>query len=116
MIAETQKLLACVVLVTCGNVEEAETIAKTIVTERLAACVNVVGRSEGMQSFFIWDNLLQKENEILLIIKTMPERLPQLENRIHELHSYSVPEFIVLPVILGGQSYMQWIRDSVSQG
>jgi len=66
MVVETQKLLACVVLVTCGNVEEAETIAKTIVTERLAACVNVVGRSEGMQSFFIWDNLLQKESEILL--------------------------------------------------
>jgi len=113
MTVDFQKALACVVLVTCGNVEEAETIAKTIVTERLAACVNVVGHSGGIHSFFIWDDMLQKENEILLLIKTMPEQLSQLKKRIQELHGYTVPEFIVLPVIFGGQSYMQWIQDSV---
>jgi periplasmic divalent cation tolerance protein len=115
MSTETMENQACVVLVTCGTPEEAEMIAETIVIERLAACVNVIGREQPIRSFYMWEGKLQKENEILLVIKTTPSELPQLERRIQELHSYTVPEFIALPLLFGGQSYIEWIKDNVTQ-
>jgi len=115
MSSENMQSEACVVYVTCSTLREAETIAETIVTERLAACVNVIGNENTMRSFYVWEDTLQKESEILLMIKTAPMRLPQLQTRIQELHSYSVPEFIALPIVFGGQSYIEWIKNSVSQ-
>jgi periplasmic divalent cation tolerance protein len=114
MSTESMENQACVVFVTCGTSEEAEMIAETIVKERLAACVNVIGHEHPIRSFYVWKGELQKENEILLVIKTTPTRLPQLETRIQELHRYTVPEFIALPLLFGGQSYIQWIKNSVS--
>ncbi len=107
------KTEACIALVTCGNKDEAERIASHIVNERLAACVNVIGSNDTLTSFYRWEDKLQKEPEILLMIKTTQRGLPQLEARIQALHSYSVPEFIVLPVVFGGQSYLRWIADNV---
>lgn len=115
MLVKNMESDACLVMVTCPNRAEAEQISKTIVTERLAACVNVVGDKSGIRSFYIWENQLQQESEILLLIKTQASQLPQLEKRIQELHSYTVPEFVVLPFIFGGQSYLQWIKNSVDQ-
>ena len=110
---EIMKSEACVVLVTCSTQNEAETIAAKIVTERLAACVNVLGGSNSIKSFYIWEEKLQKETEIMLFIKTTPPLLPRLETRIRELHSYTVPEFIALPIVFGGQSYLEWIKNNV---
>jgi periplasmic divalent cation tolerance protein len=100
---------ACIVLVTCGSPEEADRIAETIVSERLAACVNVVGQGAPIRSFYLWDGQLQKEAEILLVIKTQSAKLPKLGERIRELHSYSVPEFIALPITAGSKAYLDWI-------
>jgi periplasmic divalent cation tolerance protein len=113
MALEIMKNEACVVLVTCGTQNEAESIAEKIVTERLAACVNVLGEGNLIKSFYIWEGKLQKETEILLLIKTTPTLLPRLETRIRELHSYTVPEFIALPIVFGGQSYLEWIKNKV---
>ena len=110
MSLESMKNEACTVLVTCGDQAEAEKIAATIVKERLAACTNLV---PGIQSFYMWEEEFQTETEILLIIKTTPETLPKLENRVRELHSYAVPEFLALPVTFGGQSYIEWIKNNV---
>lgn len=113
MSAEIMRNEACVVIVTCGTKTEAETIAEKIVTERLAACVNVLGDGTSVKSFYIWEGKLQKETEIILFIKTTPDLLSRLEKRIKELHSYTVPEFIALPIVFGGQSYLRWIKENV---
>ena len=105
---------ACIALVTCGNKEEAEHLATQLVTEQLAACVNVIGDNNTLTSIYRWECKLQKEHEFLLIIKTTQANLPQLEARIQELHSYNVPEFIVLPIVFGGQSYLRWITENVN--
>lgn len=104
---------ACLVLVTCGSVEEAERISKAIVTDELVACVNMIGEEHPIRSFYIWEEKLQDEKEYLLLIKTFTSKLPALEARIHELHSYTVPEFIVLPVLYGAQNYIQWMTQCI---
>ncbi|MBX2861812.1 MAG: divalent-cation tolerance protein CutA [Vampirovibrio sp.] len=100
----------CVVIVTCGSSEEATHISKTIVSEKLAACVNVSGP---IQSHYIWNGVLQDDAEYMLLIKTQPNCLPELEKRVKELHSYEVAEFIALPVIGGSQAYLSWVAQSV---
>jgi periplasmic divalent cation tolerance protein len=96
-----------VILVT-APLEEAKTIAKAIVEERLAACVNVVER---VSSFYIWEGELQEDSEALLIIKTVGHNVDALEKRIKELHSYEVPEFITLQVQEGSEEYLAWIDE-----
>ena len=100
---------ACIILVTCGSQEEAERIAETVVTERLAACVNLIGTGSPIQSFYMWDGQLQKDSEILLVIKTQSTRLSILGERIRELHNYSIPEFIALPIVAGSKAYLDWL-------
>ena len=104
---------ACIVLVTCASKEEAEHISETIVSEQLVACVNLVTTHSSIRSFYIWEGKLQNEEEQLLIIKTLVQTLPALEARIQELHSYTVPEFIALPIIYGSENYIQWMSQSV---
>lgn len=104
---------ACVVLVTCSSTEEAEKIAKIVVTEQLVACVNIIGEKNSLRSLHIWENSLQNEAEQLLVMKTFISKLPALETRIKELHSYSVPEFIALPIVYASQNYIQWMTQSI---
>jgi len=108
-----QNNAACVVLVTCNQVKEAEAIAEAIVTERLAACVNIIGAQSPVQSFYIWEGKLQKDSEILLIIKTATVQLSALETRIRALHSYTTPEFIALPIQGGSADYLSWLAHNV---
>lgn len=103
----------CVVLVTCGSRAEAENIAERVVQERLAACVNLIAEGGSIRSFYTWEGALQKEEEWLLMIKTQISLLQSLEKRVKELHSYTVPEFIALPVIGGSSDYLGWLRQSV---
>jgi periplasmic divalent cation tolerance protein len=105
---------ACVVLVTCGSQAEAAVIAERIVIERLAACVNMIAGGSPVRSFYIWEDSLQQDEEWLLLIKTMPARLASLKKRIRELHSYTVPEFIALPILSGSEEYLDWLRQRVS--
>ncbi len=101
-----------IALTTCGSPEEAARLAQELVSRRLAACVNVV---PGVRSFYWWDDRVQDDSEVLLIIKTRVELLPQLEAALHELHSYEVPEFVVLPIIEGSSAYLKWIDANVNQ-
>ena len=97
-----------VVFVTAGSREEGEKIAGKIIEERLAACCNLVGP---VTSFFWWDDKVERNEEMLLIIKTSSETFEKLKNRVRELHSYSVPEIIALPVTAGLEEYLTWIYD-----
>ena len=100
-----------VVLVTTFNNEEAVSIAETLVSERLAAFVNILGRIE---SVYRWGGKITREREGLMIIKTTSERYSELELRIKELHSYSTPEVVALRIEKGSPEYLKWIRDSTT--
>lgn len=86
-----------------------EKIARVLVMERLAACVNV----SQVRSYFVWEEKLSEDNEELMIIKTERRKVEPLSKRIKELHSYEVPEIIVLPIAQGDEAYLQWISNSV---
>lgn len=99
-----------VVLTTVASIEEGATIARALVEEHLAACVNVV---RGVRSFFFWEGRLQEEDEVLLLVKTRRERYGELETRLRSLHSYTVPEILALAVEAGSPAYVAWVRESV---
>ena len=99
-----------VVLTTVASAEEGEAIARVLVEERLAACVNLV---RGVRSFFFWEGRLQEDHEALLLVKTRRERYEELEARIRSLLSYSVPEILALAVEAGSPAYVLWVRESV---
>ncbi len=99
-----------VVLVTTATREEGERIARDLVAERLAACVNLV---PGVRSFFWWKDALQEEHEALLVIKSREDRFEALAARVRSLHSYAVPEVIALPVVTGSEAYLAWIDEVV---
>jgi periplasmic divalent cation tolerance protein len=100
-----------IVLVTCGSIIEARRIATTIVRKRLAACVNIV--LGPVLSIYRWKGKVQSAREVLMVIKTGPKRLAELEKEVVRLHSYDVPEFIVLPITAGSREYLAWVNESV---
>jgi periplasmic divalent cation tolerance protein len=99
-----------IVFVTCESREEAERIAQAVVTEKLAACVNVL---PGIRSCYVWERKLTWAEEVLLLIKTTRGRFGQLRDRIEALHSYEVPEVVSVSVDEASQSYLDWIDTSV---
>jgi periplasmic divalent cation tolerance protein len=101
-----------VVLVTT-SVDEAARLAETLVTERLAACVNVV---PAIESVYRWEGKVVRDQEALLVIKTTSSEYPRLEQRVKELHSYTTPEVIGIEITRGSESYLRWLRDSISEG
>ena len=97
-----------VVLVTCGSEEEATKIANSLVEERLAACVNIISP---VRSIYRWEGKIWDEKEWMLIIKTQKKRFEELEKKIKSLHSYAVPEIVVLPIVEGSASYLKWLEE-----
>jgi len=98
-----------IVLSTAGSREEAQRIARALVERHLAACVNVVPIS----STYWWRGKLEQSEEHLLVIKTMIDALDGVQTAIRELHSYEMPEFIVLGIDRGAREYLQWIEGCV---
>ena len=100
-----------VVLVTCGSQKEARKIARTLVEQRLAACVSAIGAR--VASTYRWKGEIESAKEFLLIIKTSKKRFPALRDAVSKLHSYEVPEIIALPIAAGSRPYLDWIAASV---
>jgi periplasmic divalent cation tolerance protein len=98
------------VLTTAASNDEAHKIARALLEGRLAACVNIVSKIE---SIYRWQGKVEESEEFLLIIKTTEAALERLQEAIRELHSYELPECIVLPVVDGSQPYLNWIAASV---
>lgn len=96
----------CVIYCTVPNEFNANLIATTLVDENLAACVNIM---PSVTSVYKWEGIVQNDNEFLLIIKTQEDKFEALEAKIKELHEYTVPEIIVLPIIKGSEEYQNWI-------
>ena len=95
-----------IVLTTMPDDPRADELARTLVTERLAACVNVHGP---MSSTYRWKQTVEREVERQLVIKTTADRVAALERRLRELHPYEVPEFLVVPIEGGSDKYLQWV-------
>jgi periplasmic divalent cation tolerance protein len=101
-----------VVLVTASGKEEAKKIAKRLLDERKAACVNII---DGVSSLFIWQGRQEEEQESLLIIKSGASLLPQIVETVKQVHSYDVPEIIALPVMGGNEDYLEWIDSGIER-
>ena len=99
-----------VVLTTIAAQVDAAAMARTLVEERLAACVNIL---PVMTSIYRWQGRIEQEPEQQLLIKTASDRVPALEQRLRELHPYEVPEFLVLEAGDFGTAYSSWVRESV---
>lgn len=100
-----------VVLITVGSAVEGERLAQALVEERLAACVN---RIKGVQSVYRWQGKVEQSDEELLVVKTGKDLFDALQRRVREMHSYSVPEIIALPIERGSDDYLQWLGEQVS--
>jgi periplasmic divalent cation tolerance protein len=98
------------VLTTLGASADCDRFARTLVDERLAACVNVL---PPMRSTYRWKGTVEQDDERQIVIKTTADRVDALRARVRELHPYELPEFLVLPVVDGERGYLDWISDSV---
>lgn len=98
------------VLTTCPDDTVATRLARDLVEAGLAACVSRVGP---LHSTYRWQGAIQDEPEVLLVIKTLSTRYPELEMRLKSLHPYDVPEIIALPVIRGSTEYLAWLGAAV---
>jgi periplasmic divalent cation tolerance protein len=97
-----------VIFITAPSVEEGQKIAHVLVAEHLVACVNIVS---SIQSIFYWQGKVCDEKEVLLIGKTRASLFEKVSQRVKELHSYTVPEIIALPMIKGSKDYLRWIGE-----
>lgn len=100
-----------VVLVTCGSAKEARRIAKAVVEQKLAACVNILDAR--VQSIYRWEGRVESAKEFLLVMKTSRQRMAALQKKIEQLHGYDLPEIIALPIVAGSRRYLAWIADSI---
>jgi periplasmic divalent cation tolerance protein len=101
-----------VVYVTTPEIEVSQKIADTLINEKLAACVNITPK---IQSTYYWQGNVEHDDEYLLIIKTREDRFNKLEERIKELHPYTVPEIIAMPIVRGSQDYLKWIDETLER-
>lgn len=99
-----------IVLSTAGSEEEARKIAQALVERRLAACVNIVGP---IHSVYRWKGAVESAPEHLLVIKTTTAAFPRVRDAIRELHSYELPECVMLTVEAGSEDYLNWIEEAV---
>jgi periplasmic divalent cation tolerance protein len=108
----TDRIGAVIVLTTIGSAEQAQVIARTLVAERLAACVNLLPE---MTSVYRWEGAVQEDRERQLVIKTTREKVDALRERLHALHTYDVPEFLVLSIEDGSAAYLHWMSESTRE-
>jgi periplasmic divalent cation tolerance protein len=99
-----------IVLSTCADREQAERIAHRLIEQRLAACVNIL---PGVQSIYRWQGAVESAAEVLMLIKTSSARSQEVQSAIASLHSYGVPELLVLPVLDGSNAYLAWLGASL---
>ncbi len=97
-----------VVFVTASSVKQAGIIAKELVSQKAAACVNTTE----IDSLFAWRAKVEKTKEILLVVKSQRKLFKKIEKIVRKFHNYEVPEIIALPIIAGHKAYLDWINES----
>lgn len=86
-------------------------LAETLVNESLAACVNLI---PNLTAIYRWEGQIQRDTEVLLLIKTVAAAVAPLTARLQQLHPYQVPEIIALPIVAGSDQYLQWLSQCVN--
>jgi periplasmic divalent cation tolerance protein len=102
---------ARIILTTAGSQDEAGRIAHALVERRLAACINIVPRIE---SVYRWQGKVETAEEWLLLIKTQAELFERVRDVVKDLHSYELPECMMLEVCAGSEEYLQWIAENTT--
>jgi len=97
---------ANLIYITAGSMEEARTIAKELVSNRLAACANII---DNMNSLYWWNGEVQDEREVILIAKTVESLVPELIDTVKSMHSYECPCIVSLPIMDGNPDFLEWI-------
>lgn len=95
--------------ITAPDHEQATAMARALVAEGLAACVNIVG---GLRSIYKWDGQVHEDDEVLCLVKTRPELFGPLSDRVHALHPYKLPEILAFEVADGSPAYLDWLTAS----
>jgi periplasmic divalent cation tolerance protein len=103
---------AIVVFMTASSREEAERLADMLVSNELAACVQIMPE---MESVYRWQGKVERQREILLIAKTLSSKFEEIEFEVVALHSYETPEIVALPLTAGSRPYLEWLRASVNE-
>ena len=96
------------IYITAGNMDEARTIAKQLVSLRLVACVNILNNIE---SFYWWEGEIQDEKEVVLIAKTKEHLVPELIDKVKSIHSYSCPCVVSMPIVHGNNPFLRWVEE-----
>jgi len=99
------------ILTTVPTGDRGELIARALIDERLAACVNLLAP---MTSFYRWKGAVERDVEQQLIVKTTRDRVLAVQERLAQLHAYELPEFVVLPVSDGSTGYLEWVRNQTA--
>jgi len=97
-----------VVFITASSEDEAARIAKALVEAKLAGCVNII---KNVRSIYSWQGKVEDETEVLMIVKTQKSLFDSLMKKVKELHSYTVPEIIAMPIVKGSEDYLKWVRE-----
>ncbi|MFO7598191.1 MAG: divalent-cation tolerance protein CutA [Candidatus Desulfacyla sp.] len=97
---------ANLIYITAGSMDEARTIAKELVSNRLAACANII---DNMNSLYWWNGEVQDDREVILIAKTVESLVPELIDTVKSMHSYECPCIVSLPIIDGNPAFLEWI-------
>ncbi len=97
-----------IVFITASSEDEAAKIARSLVEARLAGCVNII---KNIRSVYSWEGKIEDETEVLMIAKTQKKLLDPIIKKVRELHSYSVPEIIAMPIAEGSEDYLKWLKE-----
>lgn len=100
-----------IVYITAPSSEEARSLARMLVEERLAACVNIIG---GVTSVYRWNGAIEEAGEVSMLVKTAADRFDALVARVRELHSYRTPCALELTIRRGDAGYLRWLEDALS--
>ena len=102
---------AIAVLITAPTRTEADQIAEMLIDTKLAACVQILPEIE---SVYRWQGAVERQREVLLIVKTTTECFTRLETKVREIHSYDTPEIVAMPITSGSPAYLEWLKANVS--
>lgn len=100
-----------IIYTTCSQTEEAEKLARHLIEQRLAACVNVIS---GVASYYRWKGEIEKETEICLVIKTARGLVDAIRLEMEKLHTYELPEMVVVPIVDGSPNYLAWLENEIT--
>lgn len=98
-----------IIYITAGSMDEAKSVGRTLVKERLAACANIFP----ITSIFRWKDNIEEAGEFGIIVKTRTDKVKDIENRVRQIHSYEVPCIVSFKIVSGSEDYLKWIGESV---